>query len=59
MEIKSGSKPSGKASEEYFTGVVHVDPLFQDADPARVASTSVAFEPGARTAWHTHPWAKP
>lgn len=56
MEIKrSGSQPSGKGSSEYFTGTVRIDPLFQAPDPARVAGASVTFEPGARTAWHTHP----
>ena len=55
-EIKrSGSQPSGKGSAEYFTGTVRVDPLFKAPDPARVAGASVTFEPGARTAWHTHP----
>lgn len=56
MEIKrNGSQPSGKASAEYFTGTVLVDPLFQAPDPARVRGASVTFEPSARTAWHTHP----
>ena len=56
MEIKrSGSQPSGKGSAEYFTGIVRIDPLFQPPDPARVVGASVTFEPGARTAWHTHP----
>ncbi len=56
MEIKrSGSEPSRKAPAEYFTGDVRVDPLFQAPDPARVGGVSVTFEPGARTAWHTHP----
>jgi quercetin dioxygenase-like cupin family protein len=56
MEIKrSGSQPSGKGSAEYFTGIVRIDPLLQPPDPARVVSASVTFEPGARTAWHTHP----
>jgi quercetin dioxygenase-like cupin family protein len=56
MEIKrSGSQPSAKGSAEWFTGTVRVDPLFQAADPARAAGASVTFEPGARTAWHTHP----
>ncbi len=56
MEIKkSGSQPSGKGPEEYFTGVVRVDPLFDAPAPARVLGASVTFEPGARTAWHTHP----
>jgi quercetin dioxygenase-like cupin family protein len=56
MEIKQiGSQPSGKGPSEYFTGTVRVDPLFSAPDPARVAGASVTFEPGARTAWHTHP----
>jgi quercetin dioxygenase-like cupin family protein len=56
MEIRrSGSQPSGKGSAEYFTGAVRVDPLFSPPEPARVGGSSVTFEPGARTAWHTHP----
>lgn len=56
MEIKrSGTQPSNKAPVEYFTGAVRVDPLFQAPEPARVRGASVTFEPGARTAWHTHP----
>jgi quercetin dioxygenase-like cupin family protein len=56
MEIKrSGSQASRKAPAEYFTGAVRVDPLFQAPDPARASGSSVTFEPGARTAWHTHP----
>ncbi len=56
MEIKrSGSQPSEKGAPEYFTGAVRIDPLFQADAPARVFSASVTFEPGARTAWHTHP----
>jgi quercetin dioxygenase-like cupin family protein len=56
MEIKrSGSQPSGRGPAEWFTGVVWVDPLFTAPEPARVAGASVTFEPGARTAWHTHP----
>ena len=56
MDIKRcGSRPSGKGPEEYFTGAVRVDPLFAAANPARVRGASVTFEPGARTAWHTHP----
>ena len=56
MDIKrSGSQPSSKGSDEYFTGTVRIYPLFQPPDPARVAGASVTFEPGARTAWHTHP----
>ena len=56
MEIKrSGSQPSGKGQAEYFTGTVRIDPLFQSTDPARAGGASVTFEPGARTAWHSHP----
>jgi quercetin dioxygenase-like cupin family protein len=56
MDItRSGSQPSGKGSPEYFTGAVRVDPLFEAPEPARVVGASVTFEPGARTAWHTHP----
>jgi quercetin dioxygenase-like cupin family protein len=56
MDIKrSGSQPSSKGSEEYFTGVVRLDPLFEPPAPARVRGANVTFEPGARTAWHTHP----
>ena len=56
MEIKrNGSQASTKGPAEWFTGTVRVDPLFQAPDPARVAGASVTFEPGARTAWHTHP----
>jgi quercetin dioxygenase-like cupin family protein len=56
MEIKrSGSQPSGKGLPEWFTGAVRIDPLFEAAKPARVQAASVTFEPGARTAWHTHP----
>jgi len=56
MEIKRcGSQPSGKGPAEYFTGTVRVDPLFDASEPARVFGASVTFEPGARTAWHTHP----
>jgi quercetin dioxygenase-like cupin family protein len=56
MEIKrSGSQPSGKGLADWFTGTVRIDPLFEGTDPARAAGASVTFEPGARTAWHTHP----
>ena len=56
MDIKrSGSQPSGKGPSEYFTGSVRIDPLITAPEPARVAGASVTFEPGARTAWHTHP----
>lgn len=50
-----GSQPSGRGPAEYFTGTVRIDPLFQAADPGRAAGATVTFEPGARTAWHTHP----
>lgn len=56
MEIKrNGSQPSGKGPGEYFAGTVRIDPLFEKPEPARVRGASVTFEPGARTAWHTHP----
>ncbi len=56
MEVKrSGSQRSTKGSDEYFTGTVRIDPLFQATGPARAGGASVTFEPGARTAWHTHP----
>ncbi len=56
MEIKrSGSQPSGKGPADTFSGAVRIDPLFQAPDPARVSSATVTFEPGARTAWHSHP----
>ena len=56
MDIqRNGSRPSGTAPAEWFTGSVRIDPLFQREDPARVAGATVTFEPGARTAWHTHP----
>jgi quercetin dioxygenase-like cupin family protein len=56
MDIKRiGSQPSIKGSAEYFTGAVRIDPLFQENDPARAVGASVTFEPGSRTAWHTHP----
>ena len=56
MDItRSGSQPSGKRPSEYFTGMVRIDPLFEAPDPARAVGASVTFEPGARTAWHTHP----
>lgn len=56
LEIKrNGSRPSGKGSTDYFTGAVRVDPLFQANAPARASGGSVTFEPGARSAWHTHP----
>jgi quercetin dioxygenase-like cupin family protein len=56
MEItRSGSQPSRKGPAEWFTGAVRIDPLLQAHAPARAAGASVTFEPGARTAWHTHP----
>src|SRR5580704_2264089 len=56
MEIKrSGSQPSGRGPAEYFTGTARIDPLFEAPEPARALGVSVTFEPGARTAWHTHP----
>ncbi|HVZ39966.1 MAG TPA: cupin domain-containing protein [Candidatus Kapabacteria bacterium] len=56
MEIRrNGSRPSGRGPEEYFTGTVRIDPLFETEEPARAAGACVTFEPGARTAWHTHP----
>jgi quercetin dioxygenase-like cupin family protein len=53
--IRNGSRPSARGPAEYFTGAVRVDPLFQAGDPGRVSGGHVTFEPGARTAWHTHP----
>jgi quercetin dioxygenase-like cupin family protein len=56
MEIKPcGSRPSVKPSPDYFTGIVRQDPIMDAPEPARLRSVSVTFEPGARTAWHTHP----
>lgn len=56
MEIKKiGTQSSVKGPVDWFTGTVRIDPLFQTPAPARVAGASVTFEPGARTAWHTHP----
>ena len=56
MEIKqNGSHPSAKGSVEYFTGSVRIDSPFQGTDAARISGAVVTFEPGARTAWHTHP----
>ena len=52
---RSGAQSSGKGPADWFTGTVRVDPLFSPPDPARVAGALVTFEPGARTAWHTHP----
>jgi len=53
--MRNGSHPSRQAPSEHFTGSVRVDPLFQAAPPARASGALVTFEPGARTAWHTHP----
>jgi quercetin dioxygenase-like cupin family protein len=56
MDIKrSGSRPSGEGPADYFTGSVRVDPLFEAPEPALARGAHVTFEPGARTAWHTHP----
>ncbi len=56
MEIKrSGSQPSSKGPADWFSGTVRIDPLFEARAPARVRGASVTFDPGARTAWHTHP----
>ena len=56
MDIKrNGSQPATKGPENYFTGSVRVEPVFQVGDPLRVNAGSVTFEPGARSAWHTHP----
>jgi quercetin dioxygenase-like cupin family protein len=58
MEIdikKNGSRASQKGPEDWFTGTVRIDPLFAAPEPARVSGGQVTFEPGARTAWHTHP----
>ncbi len=56
MEIKRiGSQPSGSGPADYFTGTVRIDSPFQGSGPARVGGAIVTFEPGARTAWHTHP----
>jgi quercetin dioxygenase-like cupin family protein len=56
MEItKAGSQASTRGPSEWFTGSVRIDPLFQTPHPAQVQGASVTFEPGARTAWHTHP----
>jgi quercetin dioxygenase-like cupin family protein len=56
MDItRAGSQPSAKGPADWFTGTVRIDPLFQAPAPARAAGAAVTFEPGARTAWHTHP----
>jgi quercetin dioxygenase-like cupin family protein len=53
--IRAGTKPSTKGPRDWFTGTVRIDPLFNSFDQTRVQGASVTFEPGARTAWHTHP----
>lgn len=53
--IRSGSLPSAKGQEAWFTGTVRIDAPFQASEPASVGGATVTFEPGARTAWHTHP----
>lgn len=53
--MRNGSRPSAKGSSDWFTGTVRVDALFQPIPPGRAAGACVTFEPGARTAWHTHP----
>ncbi len=53
--IRAGTAPSGKGPTDWFTGTVRIDPLFNPIDKARVQGAQVTFEPGARTAWHTHP----
>lgn len=56
MQItKAGTQPSRPGPADWFTGTVRIDPLFQAPEPARVSGGQVTFEPGARTAWHTHP----
>ena len=56
MEIRrTGSRPSGKGPVDWFTGTVRIDPLFDTPEPGRAVGALVTFEPGARTAWHTHP----
>ncbi|KNY24379.1 cupin domain-containing protein [Methylobacterium sp. ARG-1] len=56
MEItRAGTQPSRKGPEDWFTGTVRIDPLFSPPEPARTSGALVTFEPGARTAWHTHP----
>jgi len=51
----NGSQPSVKGPADYFTGTVRVDAPFKGTEPARISGATVTFEPGARTAWHTHP----
>ena len=52
---RNGSRPSTRGAQDYFSGSVRVEPVFQVGDPMRLNAGSVTFEPGARTAWHTHP----
>ena len=52
---RNGSHPSAKGPEDWFTGTTRIDPLFKSEPPARAEAANVTFEPGARTAWHTHP----
>ena len=59
MITRIGSQPSAKGPADWFTGVVRIDPLFGAKEPARAGGASVTFEPGARTAWHTHPLGVP
>jgi quercetin dioxygenase-like cupin family protein len=57
MEVfKGGTRPTRRAPKEYFTGTVWQDPIIEAPEPARLRSSRVTFEPGARTAWHTHPF---
>lgn len=53
--MRSGALPSNPGPGDYFTGTVRIDPMFQAEEPGRVSGAQVTFEPGARTAWHTHP----
>ncbi len=57
--IKSGSQPSAKGPSDWFTSTVRIDSPFKTSEPARVSGATVTFEPGARTAWHTHPLGRP
>jgi quercetin dioxygenase-like cupin family protein len=52
---RAGSRPSTRGPADWFTGTVRIDPLFNPHEPARAGGATVTFEPGARTAWHTHP----
>ena len=53
--IRNGTQPSVKGPADWFTGTVRIDPVFKATEPARSGGAMVTFEPGARTAWHTHP----